>query len=94
MRRVERGDDRPAPRRPAPQSLASQQRQRLPHRLARHARRLRKGPLDHALAQRQPVGSGAIKLLDEAGCEVPDGEVGERYSRTACVFDGDWKNAK
>jgi acyl-CoA synthetase (AMP-forming)/AMP-acid ligase II len=36
--------------------------------------------------------SGAIKMLDPAGNEVPDGEVGELHSRTAYVFDGYWKN--
>ncbi|MFZ9510326.1 MAG: class I adenylate-forming enzyme family protein, partial [Burkholderiaceae bacterium] len=38
------------------------------------------------------AGSGAIRLLDEQRCEVPDGEVGELFSRTAYVFDGYWKN--
>jgi acyl-CoA synthetase (AMP-forming)/AMP-acid ligase II len=41
---------------------------------------------------REWAGSGAIRLLDENGREVPDGEVGELYSRTAYVFDGYWKN--
>jgi fatty-acyl-CoA synthase len=41
---------------------------------------------------REWAGSGAIRLLDEDGNEVPDGEVGELYSRTAYVFDGYWKN--
>jgi acyl-CoA synthetase (AMP-forming)/AMP-acid ligase II len=41
---------------------------------------------------REWAGSGAIRLLDEEGNEVPDGEVGELYSRTAYVFDGYWKN--
>ena len=41
---------------------------------------------------REWAGSGAIKLLDADGREVPDGEVGELYSRTAYVFDGYWKN--
>jgi fatty-acyl-CoA synthase len=41
---------------------------------------------------REWAGSGAIKLLDAAGHEVPDGEVGELFSRTAYVFDGYWKN--
>ena len=41
---------------------------------------------------REWAGSGAIKLLDLQGEEVPDGEVGELYSRTAYVFDGYWKN--
>ncbi|TFZ03450.1 class I adenylate-forming enzyme family protein [Ramlibacter rhizophilus] len=41
---------------------------------------------------REWAGSGAIRLLDEQGNEVPDGEVGELYSRTAYVFDGYWKN--
>jgi fatty-acyl-CoA synthase len=41
---------------------------------------------------REWAGSGAIKLLDAEGDEVPDGEVGELHSRTAYVFDGYWKN--
>lgn len=41
---------------------------------------------------REWAGSGAIKLLDVHGEEVPDGEVGELFSRTAYVFNGYWKN--
>ncbi len=41
---------------------------------------------------REWAGSGAIRLLDPEGREVPDGEVGELYSRTAYVFDGYWRN--
>jgi fatty-acyl-CoA synthase len=41
---------------------------------------------------REWAGSGAIKLLGADGDEVPDGEVGELFSRTAYVFDGYWKN--
>ena len=41
---------------------------------------------------REWTGSGAIKLLDADGNEVPDGEVGELFSRTPYVFDGYWKN--
>ena len=41
---------------------------------------------------REWAGSGAIRLLDEQRREVPDGEVGELFSRTAYVFDGYWKN--
>ena len=41
---------------------------------------------------REWAGSGAIKILDPQGQEVPDGEVGELHSRTAYVFDGYWKN--
>lgn len=43
---------------------------------------------------REWAGSGAIRLLDADGREVPDGEVGELYSRTAYVFSGYWKNAE
>jgi acyl-CoA synthetase (AMP-forming)/AMP-acid ligase II len=43
---------------------------------------------------REWAGSGAIKLLDAEGNEVPDGEVGELFSRTSYVFDGYWKNAE
>ncbi len=41
---------------------------------------------------REWAGSGAIKLLDADGHEVPDGAVGELYSRTAYVFSGYWKS--
>ena len=41
---------------------------------------------------REWAGSGAIRLLDEQRREVPDGEVGELFSRTAYVFDGYWRN--
>ena len=41
---------------------------------------------------REWAGSGAIRLLDADGHEVPDGEVGELYSRSPYVFDGYWKN--
>jgi fatty-acyl-CoA synthase len=41
---------------------------------------------------REWAGSGPIRLLDAEGNEVPDGEVGELYSRTPYVFDGYWKN--
>lgn len=41
---------------------------------------------------REWAGSGAIRLLDENGQEVPDGEVGELFSRTSYVFDGYWRN--
>jgi len=41
---------------------------------------------------REWLGSGPIRLLDPDGREVPDGEVGELYSRTPYVFDGYWKN--
>jgi fatty-acyl-CoA synthase len=43
---------------------------------------------------REWAGSGPIRLLDAQGREVPDGEVGELYSRTPYVFDGYWKNAE
>ncbi|WP_298829093.1 class I adenylate-forming enzyme family protein [uncultured Piscinibacter sp.] len=41
---------------------------------------------------REWLGSGPIRLLDPQGREVPDGEVGELFSRTPYVFDGYWKN--
>lgn len=41
---------------------------------------------------REWAGSGAIRMLDPDGREVPDGEVGELHSRTPYVFDGYWKN--
>lgn len=40
---------------------------------------------------RECVGSAPIRLLDEAGREVPDGEPGELYARTPYLFDGYWK---
>jgi fatty-acyl-CoA synthase len=43
---------------------------------------------------REWAGSGAIRLLDGEGREVPDGEVGELHSRTAYVFSGYWQNAE
>ena len=41
---------------------------------------------------REWTGSGNIRMLDENRKEVPDGEVGELFSRTPYVFDGYWKN--
>jgi fatty-acyl-CoA synthase len=41
---------------------------------------------------REWAGSGAIKLLAADGNEVPDGQVGELYSRTVYAFSGYWKN--
>jgi len=41
---------------------------------------------------REWAGSGPIRILDPDGNEVPDGEVGELFSRTAYVFDGYWRN--
>jgi len=41
---------------------------------------------------REWAGSGAIRMLDTEGREVPDGEVGELHSRTPYVFDGYWKD--
>ncbi len=41
---------------------------------------------------REWAGSGPIRILDESGAEVADGEVGELYARTPYVFDGYWKN--
>jgi fatty-acyl-CoA synthase len=39
---------------------------------------------------RELSGCGRIKLLDEDGREVPEGEVGELYSRTPWCFEGYW----
>jgi fatty-acyl-CoA synthase len=40
---------------------------------------------------REMAGTGRIRLLDEDGREVADGEPGELYSRSACVFQEYWK---
>ncbi|WP_407528450.1 class I adenylate-forming enzyme family protein [Methylobacterium oryzisoli] len=40
---------------------------------------------------RECVGSAPIRLLDEAGHEVPDGEAGELYCSNPYLFDGYWK---
>ena len=40
---------------------------------------------------RECVGAAPIKILDEAGNEVPDGEAGELYSCNAHTFDGYWQ---
>jgi acyl-CoA synthetase (AMP-forming)/AMP-acid ligase II len=40
---------------------------------------------------RELAGSGPIRLLDDDGAEVPDGQVGELYSRTPYAFQGYWK---
>jgi acyl-CoA synthetase (AMP-forming)/AMP-acid ligase II len=39
---------------------------------------------------REFTGSGPVRLLDEHGSDVPDGEVGELYSRTPYAFQGYW----
>ena len=39
---------------------------------------------------REVVGSAPIRLLDDAGDEVPDGEVGELYSCGPYCFEGYW----
>jgi fatty-acyl-CoA synthase len=40
---------------------------------------------------RECVGSAPIRILDEEGREVPDGETGELYSCNPYTFDGYWK---
>ena len=40
---------------------------------------------------RECVGSAAIRILDEEGNEVPDGQTGELFSRNPYTFDGYWK---
>ena len=40
---------------------------------------------------RECVGSAPIKLLDDRGQEVKEGEVGELYSQTPYTFEGYWK---
>lgn len=39
---------------------------------------------------REVTGSGPIRLLDDAGTEVPDGEIGELYSSSPYAFEGYW----
>ena len=41
---------------------------------------------------RETVGSAPIRLLDDNGCEVADGEAGELYSCTPYSFTGYWNN--
>jgi fatty-acyl-CoA synthase len=40
---------------------------------------------------REATGTGRIKLLDNHGCEVAEGEPGEIYARTPYAFQGYWK---
>jgi len=40
---------------------------------------------------RECVGSAPIRILDEEGREVPDGDIGELYSCNPYTFDGYWK---
>jgi fatty-acyl-CoA synthase len=40
---------------------------------------------------RECVGAAPIKILDDAGNEVPDGESGELFSCNAHTFDGYWR---
>ena len=40
---------------------------------------------------RECVGSAPIRILDESGNEVPDGEAGELYSSNPYTFDRYWK---
>lgn len=40
---------------------------------------------------RECIGSAPIKILDEAGEELPDGEAGELFSCTPYTFDGYWR---
>ena len=40
---------------------------------------------------REVSGTGRIKLLDESGAEVKQGDVGELYARTPYAFQGYWK---
>ena len=39
---------------------------------------------------RECIGSGPIRLLDDAGDEVPDGQPGELFSQTPYTFNGYW----
>lgn len=50
--------------------------------------------LDHlGTVGREFTGTDRVRLLDEAGAEVPDGEVGELYSRTPYTFSRYWNLA-
>ncbi len=40
---------------------------------------------------RETVGSAPIRILDEAGNEVPDGQPGELFSNNAMTFEGYWR---
>ena len=40
---------------------------------------------------RECVGTAPIRILDAAGVEVADGEVGELYSRNPYTFEGYWR---
>ena len=42
---------------------------------------------------RELTGTGPVTLLDPEGQEVPDGEVGELYSRTPYTFSGYWRDS-
>jgi acyl-CoA synthetase (AMP-forming)/AMP-acid ligase II len=39
---------------------------------------------------REIVGTGRLRLLDDGGAEVAEGEVGELWARTPTAFDGYW----
>ena len=41
---------------------------------------------------REMTGTGPVRLLDPDGQEIPDGEVGELYSRTPFAFSGYWRD--
>jgi acyl-CoA synthetase (AMP-forming)/AMP-acid ligase II len=43
---------------------------------------------------REVTGSGRVKLLDDCGNEVPEGQVGELYSRTPYAFGGYWNQPR
>ncbi|MEZ5514474.1 MAG: AMP-binding protein [Steroidobacteraceae bacterium] len=40
----------------------------------------------------RPFAATMVRLLDEQGAEVAEGEVGELYSRSAFLFEGYWNN--
>jgi long-chain acyl-CoA synthetase len=61
---------------------------------ADHARALARHD-DAALASAGPARTGVeVRIVDEAGCELPDGQIGEIATRSDCVMAGYWRDAQ